>query len=519
VHKEKTPNLVVSEVNLPGFGDLDNKYSLGMATFGEYVYVGTLNAPGFPVDLVPWFLGNPLDSTGAKVYRGKPDPTGKWHWEEVFDFGKPPAHQPENFGIREMLVVGDYLYFVTANHEGTPGNGVEVWQTEDGIHWSQKSPPGFGNPNNISGRSIAECGGYLYVGVENRDTGAQLWRHPLDAHGDLDPNGSWKHVPAANDGFGNPNNFFISDLVLDPLRNNTLYASTINGFEGMELWRISHCDVHDSSDVAASVVFDGGWPTGPLPCPLPTIELPSIGRKLSKGKGGNGSKAAKEGGDSTSIDLCVTNSGILTLTTVGKAVFVGTLNYIFGASLFVTFDGEHFLPVFLFGNGDDRNSYVWAMEEYDGRLYIGTFGRPNLRNIIDIPDDIDIDLDLPSSLSDINAQDIGGLLQLLQGLGSAIDLSALPGITAELGDIDLDAIADSGEFSLFSLDPNEYTGDPLHPYEVVTETTNSFGSCFPYGIRTMAVLENKLVIGSAGASSDGGTLVYEGISRKTDEYH
>jgi hypothetical protein len=35
----------------------------------------------------------------------------------------------------------------------------------------------------------------------------------------------------------------------------------------------------------------------------------------------------------------------------------------------------------------------------------------------------------------------------------------------------------------------------------------------------MAVLENKLVIGSAGASSDGGTLVYEGISRKTDEYH
>jgi len=169
-------------VNEHGFGELANKYSLGMATFREHVYVGTLNAPNFPLDLLPWFLGEPLTTNGAQVHRGKIGLDGKWYWDKVLDFG---SFSRNNFGVRKMLVVEDYLYFATANHEGTAGNGLEVWGTNDGVTWSKKSDEGFGDPSNISGRSMAACGGYLYVGVENRDGGAQLWRRGLEVDGEL----------------------------------------------------------------------------------------------------------------------------------------------------------------------------------------------------------------------------------------------------------------------------------------------------------------------------------------------
>ena len=483
VRDEITPNLIVSQANEPGFGDVNNKYSLGMATFGDYVYVGTLNAPNFPVDLLPWFLGEPLDSNGAKVFRGKIGLCGEWEWHEVLDFGD---YNPNNFGVRDMLVVDSYLYFVTANHEGTPGNGVEVWQTKDGVTWSRKSEPGFGDPSNISGRSLAACGGYLYVGVENRDTGAQLWRHPLDADGNLTSGGSWLQVPAANNGFGNSNNYFISELVLDPRSNNELYAGTLNGFDGMELWKITSCVAAEVTGVGTSQIFSGGWPGGPVPCPLPTVGP---------------------------TDLCITNSGALTLQTAmtnkGWALFLGTVNYIFGASLFVSFDGTNFIPIFLFGNGDDRLSYVWSMEVYKGRLYIGTFQRPNLRNFLDLPSSLGVSAGMEDPLEDINPEDAVEYMQLLEDLAGSPFSPVLPGITDQLGDIDLDEVVESGEFTLFSLYLSGFNTSVFPPVSVVTETSDSFGSCYQYGIRTMTLYEDKLILGTAGASSRGGTLVFE----------
>jgi hypothetical protein len=86
--------------------------------------------------------------------------------------------------------------------------------------------------------------------------------------------------------------------------------------------------------------------------------------------------------------------------------FVRTVNYILGTSLFVSFNRTIFLPVFLFGNGNGILSYVWSMEIYCGRLYIGTFGRPNLRGIIDFPVNLDIDLqNIPDSMEGINLQE------------------------------------------------------------------------------------------------------------------
>lgn len=486
----ETPNLLVSEINEPGFGNISNKYSLAMATFGEHVYVGTLNAPGFPLQLPEWFLGEPLNTFGAKIYRGKIGSGGEWEWENIFDWGLP-ARNTNNFGVRKMKVVGAHLYAATANHEGTSGNGVEIWSTADGVNWLPKNVPGFGEPENISGRSIHECGGYLYVGVENRVTGAQLWRRALLDNGDLDDTSTWESVPAADGGFGRQNNYFISELVSDPFVPNQMFAGSLNGFEGMELWSIESCDADLVDNVGVSNVFEGGWVGPPGSCPLPPVTIPQIGP----------------------IDLCITNSGVLSLETAntnfGPALFVGTVNYLLGASLFVRFAQGPFVPIFLFGDGNDRLSYVWSMQEYKGRIYIGTFGRPNLRNLLGLPD-------FTFDINNINMGEMESNLEMLLDNGFSPEGLFPAGIGNALRDIDLDDVIESGEHTLFSIDLfgfNQPTRENPFPVEVSAETRNSFGSCYPYGIRTMAVLDDTLVLGSAGASSDGGTLVFGATER------
>lgn len=495
VNNGVAPNLIVSEVNEPGFGDVNNKYPLAMASFNGYVYVGTLNAPNFPQDLPAWFFGKPLESDGAKVFRGKIGDYGVWDWDEVLDFGSQPISTSNNFGVRDMLVVNSSLYFVTANHEGTPGNGVEVWQSSVGGKgdWFKKSDPGFGDPSNISGRSLKTCGGYLYVGVENRNTGAQLWRHQLLGDGILSPSGSWERVPAANNGFGNPSNYFISGLELNPWSPNSLYAGTLNGLNGMELWKITSCGASNVAQVGTSRIFGGGWPSGPEKCPHPTV---------------------------LGFDLCITNSGALTLTTAstnfGPALFLGAVNYIFGASLFVSFDGNAFFPIFISGNGDNRLSYVWSMKVYKNRLYIGTFQRPNIKNFLDIPNRL---ANFFASITenrpvlqpwDIDPELVTDYIQFLESLGGSTMMPVLPGFTQE--DIDLDDVVESGKFTLFSLDLFGFNRTSIPPIVTVTETSDSFGTCDQYGIREMVVYQDKLIIGSAGASSDGGALVFEAAS-------
>lgn len=67
----ETTNLSsVTQINKPGFGNIANKYSLSMASFKGHVYVGTLNAPNFPDDLLPWFMGEQVETEGAQVWRG-----------------------------------------------------------------------------------------------------------------------------------------------------------------------------------------------------------------------------------------------------------------------------------------------------------------------------------------------------------------------------------------------------------------------------------------------------------------
>jgi len=174
-----TPNLSVRQVNEPGFGDLANQYSFSMASFKGHVYVGTLNSATFRVQSTSFFFGLPfLQSKGSKVYKGTRQGDGSWKFDTVLDFA---SINKSNFGSRKMLVVDDYLYLVTANHD----KGLEVWQTTSGDDWSRVSESGFGDSSNISGRGMVVCGGYIYIGAENRQSGAHIWRRKITLDGAL----------------------------------------------------------------------------------------------------------------------------------------------------------------------------------------------------------------------------------------------------------------------------------------------------------------------------------------------
>merc|ERR1712176_1249650 len=133
-------------------------------------------------------------------------------------------------------------------------------------------------------------------------------------------------------------------------------------------------------------------------------------------------------------------------------LYVGTMNFFKGASLWVNDDedGLDFVPVFVEGNGNSFNAYVWQMEEYNGRLYIGTF-------------------DMDGLISDFFA--------------TGFDLFSSK-----------EALASSNDW--------------------LTETTTAFGNRGQYGLRSMAVIDGKLMIGSATAGADTACIVFEAKGTK-----
>ena len=403
-----TDTLVVNQVNDPGFGNLANRYSFAMASFGDYVYVGTLNSPNFEEYRDEFFFGKPIESEGAEIWRGRKE--DNYAWEKVFDL----TDKPNNYGARKMVVVGDYLYMVTANHEGTEGNGAEVYKTSDGRTWTLENTPGFSDPANLSGRSLAACGGYLYVGVENRQTASKIFRRALEANGDLSSSATWQLVEG--NGFGKHFNYFVSEFLEF---KGSFYAGTLNGLNGMELWKTANCDAANPDDVHFTNVFVG-------------LTSPGHGH----------------------FDWGVITLFKVSTMSLGEVMFLGTVNYVKGASLFYSTDGKRFETIFQYGlhsiGGSADIGYIWSVALYNNRLYAGTY----------------------------------------------VEGDRFSGWLYDHGR--------TGQFVLLSLDPERPTAD------VKIETEDAFGfQCFQDGIRNMVVHDDKLIMGTAGNKNGFATLVFE----------
>eukprot|EP01084_Bolivina_argentea_P139984 246207_1 len=367
----ETGTLCVSHANIDGFGDSTNQYAWSMTVFKGSLYVGTLNAY-FGVPLIVFGWNTPIPSNGTQIWKGNPTNINgtQWKWIQVMKEGNGDTN---NFGMRKLIVVGEQLYGVTANIL----HGFELWRSPNGTTWERVKAAGFGDEFSVSGRGLVTFNDYLYVGAENRVSGAKIFRRAINTEtGYFIQNSYWEEM--TSDGFGGVGNFAFSDFTE---YNGYLYAGTWNN-KGMGLYRTKN---------------GNEWEMIYAPGALSRWE-----------------------------------SGVMKLYVYKNKLYFGTMNFLSGCSLYVNTDddGTVFETVFTGGNGNRMNIYLWYMLEFNNRLYVGTY---NMR----------------------------------------------------------------GEFDLFSIQ------NPMDTNEKwVTETDDAFdqNGSHEYGIRTITIFEDKMMIGSATSS-------------------
>lgn len=151
-----------------GFGDSNNRSIYSLAVFDGQIYAGTVND-----------TGDEAVSNGAQIWRS--DTGDANDWEKVVDNGFDYA---ANLWIYHLTMVGDHLYATTYN----TFSGAEVWRTDTGDDddWENVvTANGFGHPDCVYAKAVAEFNGMMYVGTENDG----LWN---SSDGSM---GSWAEVP------------------------------------------------------------------------------------------------------------------------------------------------------------------------------------------------------------------------------------------------------------------------------------------------------------------------------------
>lgn len=197
-----------------GFGNPANKYSWSSAIYNGELYIGTFNAfldfKGLlavnllfgqatkvgrltNLDISTVFkliTNNPffptlIDSQGGEIWKytpgipGDPGSVGG-SWSKVYDAAEVPELGADVTGFRSMVVFEGKLYAasssslifdVLAINQDQPAT-ISVY---DGNEWSQLSGGPLANGNNASIRTMKVVGETLLIGTENSVEGAQLW--------------------------------------------------------------------------------------------------------------------------------------------------------------------------------------------------------------------------------------------------------------------------------------------------------------------------------------------------------
>jgi len=130
---------------------------------------------------------------------------------------------PSNIGIVYMETHAGRLYAGTWNRV----DGCLVYASEDGETWTPVIEPGYGDSDNQAVIRMRSVGDYLYVGTWNNRTGGQLWRSDAPETGE-----GWEAVMQG--GFGNPANLAVGSI--RPF-GELLYVGMFNPSQGQEMWR------------------------------------------------------------------------------------------------------------------------------------------------------------------------------------------------------------------------------------------------------------------------------------------
>lgn len=111
-----------------------------------------------------------IGGAGAQVWRSAIGESGTWTQMTI-----TPALTAQNSTILDFYDTGGIYYFTTG---GSAGSAKIFRSTNSGLTWTIMSGPvsGFDTTGNSALARITSRGDSLYVGTQNKSTGAQLWR-------------------------------------------------------------------------------------------------------------------------------------------------------------------------------------------------------------------------------------------------------------------------------------------------------------------------------------------------------
>lgn len=145
-------------------------------------------------------------------------------WTPVFTNGLGDANNSMVSAMAEF----DGAFYIGLRNTVTGG---EVWRSTNGTDWTNEFTGGLGNPANGRPYGLVAFDNRLYLVFANTSTGAEVWRTS---------NGStWEQI--ASGGWGDSNNQFADYLDKGAETfNNSLYIGTENRVTGAEVWQLLH---------------------------------------------------------------------------------------------------------------------------------------------------------------------------------------------------------------------------------------------------------------------------------------
>jgi len=330
------------QVNSNGFGDPGADEVSALEAFNGYLYAGTHN----PIDPEPLF-------DGAQIFRS---PDGVI-WTAVTDPGFGVAHDTAPPAILDLAVFKSYLYAGTGR-----GNAAKIYRTVDGLNWAPVVNSGFGDPDTVNINALAEYNSFLYAGVTNQVSGAQIWR---SFSGD---SSSWTQVAPAAAGSA------PAGVTALAVFSNMLYAAV--EFEAdapVQIWRssggLSWTAVisdgfgdNDNTLTGGMAVFNGYLYVG--------VGNAASGAQLWRSNdGANWTQAITPAfGDS--------NNQVVELVYVFQnQLYVSVKNTLTGIEIWRSTNGTLWERANQDGFGDSHNSGINrsnATAEFLGQLYVGT---------------------------------------------------------------------------------------------------------------------------------------------------
>lgn len=282
-------------------------------------------------------------------------------WAPASELGFANAHTSTNPAIIiDMIVFDGKLYAST----GWDGGGVgRMWRSSDGTTWEQVVSNGFGDADNLAIAAFGIFSNTLYISTHNTNDGLEIWRSTTGNSGD------W--TPVVTDGNGDKDAYIATGLTEF---NGYLYAAIENETDGAEIWRTSDGVTWtrvitgglgnvNNTQTGAFAILDNYLYVG--------TKNDTTGSEIHRSADGTTWTAVvREGfGDSNNVKVEL-------LYTFGGALYAGVANNVTGFEVWRSTDGTSWSQVNPDGFEDSSTtSTLWSSGTtvFSNRLYIGTF--------------------------------------------------------------------------------------------------------------------------------------------------